>query len=68
MSTYGITRLVTPIGISPRQLRVDRLLDEAQHTADPVHLMRVFGVPAETAIKYVKTAHPARFAIDPVAP
>lgn len=66
MSITGIRQLVTPLGISPRQLRVDRLLDEADHTADPVHLMRVFGVSTETAIKYVKTAHPERFAIDPV--
>lgn len=27
MSTTGIRQLVTPLGISPRQLRVDRLLD-----------------------------------------
>ena len=28
-------------------------LDEPKHTADPVHLMRVFGISAGTAMKYV---------------
>ena len=49
-----------PLGISPSKLRQDRILDEAQHTADPVHLMRVFGISAATAMKYVYTAHPER--------
>lgn len=49
-----------PLGISPSKLRQDRILDEAKHTADPVHLMRVFGISAATAMKYVYTAHPER--------
>jgi hypothetical protein len=65
MSRYGMTRMFTPLGITPNQLRVDRLLDEAHHTADPVHLMRVFGIGKTTAVRYVRTAHPDRFAIDP---
>jgi hypothetical protein len=65
MSRYGITGMFTPLGMTPRQLRVDRILDEAHHTADPVHLMRVFGIGKTTAIKCVRTAHPDRFAIDP---
>ncbi|GHF27678.1 hypothetical protein GCM10018772_61580 [Streptomyces fumanus] len=32
----------------------DRILDEAHETADPVHLMRVFGIAPTTAMKYVK--------------
>ena len=32
------------LGLSPSKLRQDRILDEARHTADPVHLMRVFGL------------------------
>jgi hypothetical protein len=46
-------------------LRIDRILDEAHETADPVHLMRVFGIAPDTAMKYVKAAHPHRFIKDP---
>ncbi|MFF2469919.1 hypothetical protein [Streptomyces mirabilis] len=53
------------IGINFTQLRQDRLLDEAQETADPVRLMRLFGITSYTAIHYVRTAHPERFTIDP---
>ena len=49
-----------PLGLSPGQLRRDRILDEASHTADPVHLMRVFGIGAKTAMTYVQAAHPER--------
>ena len=48
------------LGLSPGQLRRDRILDEASHTADPVHLMRVFGISAKTAMTYVQAAHPER--------
>jgi hypothetical protein len=34
--------------------------DEARHTADPVHLMRVFGISVRTAMDYVYAAHPER--------
>jgi hypothetical protein len=30
----------------------------AQHTADPVHLIRLFGIRPSTAMKYVNAAHP----------
>jgi hypothetical protein len=29
-------------------------------TADPIHLMRVFGISTTTAMKYVYAAHPER--------
>jgi len=48
------------LGLSPGKLRRDRILDEASHTADPVHLMRVFGISAKTAMTYVQAAHPER--------
>jgi hypothetical protein len=35
------------------RLRRDRVLDEARQTADPVRLMRLFGVSGTTAMKYV---------------
>jgi integrase len=45
-------------GISAEKLRQDRLFDEARETADPVRLMRVFGVCSATATRYVAAAHP----------
>jgi site-specific recombinase XerD len=53
------------LGLTPSQLRRDRILDEAAHTADPVHLMRVFGITAKTAITYVQAAHPERRSTTP---
>jgi site-specific recombinase XerD len=55
-----IDRCFWPLGVSPSQLRQDRILDEARHTADPVRLMRVFGLCDTTAMKYLYTAHPER--------
>jgi hypothetical protein len=48
------------LGLTPSQVRQDRILDEATHTADPVHLMRVFGLSTHPAMKYVQAAHPDR--------
>jgi site-specific recombinase XerD len=48
------------LGLSPGKLRRDRILDEASHTADPVHLMRVFDISAKTAMTYIQAAHPER--------
>jgi hypothetical protein len=53
-------RICQPLGLAPSRLRQDRILDEARHTADPVHLMRVFGISDTTAMKYVYAAHPER--------
>jgi hypothetical protein len=55
-----IEAIFTPLGLTPGQLRRDRILDEARHTADPVHLMIVFGVTAKTAMTYAQAAHPER--------
>ncbi|WP_173862205.1 hypothetical protein [Streptomyces sp. TLI_053] len=41
----------------PEQLWSDRVLDEARHTADPVHLVRVFGIHTHTAVRCVHAAH-----------
>ncbi|GAA3776611.1 site-specific integrase [Streptomyces chiangmaiensis] len=60
VSTMVINDIFRPLGLSPSKLRQDRILDEARHTADPVHLMRVFGIAAETAMKYIYDAHPER--------
>jgi hypothetical protein len=65
VSRLAISLIFRPLGLSPSKLRQDRILDEARHTADPVHLMRVFGIAARTAMRYVVTAHPERQSIQP---
>jgi hypothetical protein len=52
-------------GAAASQLREDRILDEARHTADPVRLVRLFGISGATAVKYVFTAHPERRSVLP---
>lgn len=46
------------IGLLPRQVRADRVLDEARQSADPVHLVHLFGIHPSIAVKYVHAAHP----------
>jgi hypothetical protein len=53
-----IRAVFEPLGVRPARLRQDRILDEARHIADPVHLVRVFGITEITAIYYVHAAHP----------
>jgi integrase len=68
VTKYFIWKATTQLGFNPTQLRADRILNEALHTEDPVHLMQVFGCSAATAMKYLHAAHPARFIDDPTAP
>ncbi|WP_331743724.1 hypothetical protein OG762_48365 (plasmid) [Streptomyces sp. NBC_01136] len=44
------------IGLLPRQVWADRILDEARETTDPVHLVRLFGIDEKTAIRYAQSA------------
>jgi hypothetical protein len=60
VSLMVMNEIFRPLGLTPSGLRQDRILDEARHTADPVHLMRVFGISTKTAMKYVYAAHPER--------
>ncbi|MGW2253530.1 tyrosine-type recombinase/integrase [Kitasatospora sp. NPDC001660] len=53
------------VGISAGKLRQDRIYDEARETADPVRLMRVFGICSATATRYVAAAHPDK-KVDPI--
>ncbi|MFE5028276.1 hypothetical protein ACFRAO_34465 [Streptomyces sp. NPDC056656] len=46
------------IGLLPRQVWADRILEEAGETADPVHLVRLFGIHPTIAVKYIHAAHP----------
>ncbi|KUN37979.1 hypothetical protein AQJ27_45530 [Streptomyces olivochromogenes] len=55
------------VGISASRLRQDPIYDEARHSADPVHLIRMFGLATSTAMKYVMAAHPDMQA-DPIQP
>jgi hypothetical protein len=41
------------VGFNPSLSKV-----AAPHTADPVHLSRLFGIHPSTAVKYVNAAHP----------
>lgn len=43
VSKMVMNDIFRPLGLTPSGLRQDRILDEARHTADPVHLMRVCG-------------------------
>jgi len=60
VSTTLIKQIFKPLNISPSSVRQDRILHEARETADPVHLMRVFGIVDATAMRYVYAAHPER--------
>ncbi|MEU6033631.1 hypothetical protein ABZ825_42715 [Streptomyces tauricus] len=51
-----------PQGLTLVGLRQDRILNEAAETADPLRLMRLFGVTEKTAMHYVTAAHPERTA------
>ncbi|MGX1887774.1 hypothetical protein [Streptomyces sp. NPDC055287] len=60
VSTMVMNDIFRPLALTLSKLRQDRILDEARQTADPVQLMRVFGIAAETAMKYIYAAHPER--------
>lgn len=41
--------------------------DQAQVTADPLHLMTVFAIPEVTAMDCPASAHPGRFPVGSIA-
>ncbi|MFF2518894.1 hypothetical protein [Streptomyces sp. NPDC058086] len=49
-----------PCGLTLSGLRQDRILNEAAESADPLRLMRLFGITEQTAMRYVTAAHPER--------
>jgi hypothetical protein len=57
--------LVLPKGLTLDGLRQDRILNEAFESADPLKLMRLFGITEKTAMHYVAAAHPERTAKPP---
>ncbi|MEV7123923.1 hypothetical protein [Kitasatospora griseola] len=60
--SIGTLRLVLPTGVTLDSLRQDRILNEAFESADPLKLMRLFGITEKTAMRYVGAAHPERTA------
>jgi integrase len=56
----GSLRYILPAGVTIQQLRQDRILHEAAVTADPLRLIRLFGISAHTAMRYTAAAHPQR--------
>ncbi|MER5327028.1 hypothetical protein [Streptosporangium roseum] len=52
-------------GLVMRDVRQDRIRDEAALTADPVHLIRLFGISSSTAMRYIAAVHPERTAKPP---
>ncbi|WP_257137445.1 hypothetical protein [Streptomyces sp. st115] len=65
VSYCALRRAFDCTGITPRQMWSDRVLDEARQTADPVHLVHLFGIHPGTAVRYVHTAHPDK-ALPPI--
>lgn len=66
MSQFAFQRIFAQLGFNASTLRMDRILDEARATADPVHLMQVFGICDSTAMHYVAAAHPEKFTDGPI--
>lgn len=60
ISRSAVKNVFTAIGLSGQKVRIDRIFHEAQLTADPLHLMRLFGISEDTAVRYVHAAHPER--------
>ncbi|ROR43025.1 hypothetical protein [Kitasatospora cineracea] len=60
VSAELVQRQFRAIGLTASVLRTDRILSEARHSADPLHLMRLFGLSNATATRYVFIAHPDR--------
>jgi len=58
----GSLRLALPAGVTLQQLRQDRILHEAALTADPLRLIRLFGISESTAMRYTAAAHLERIA------
>jgi hypothetical protein len=58
ISAGVVQQLFQRVGLPAGRLRVDRIVDEARHSADPVRLMDLFGLSNLSATRYVLSAHP----------
>ncbi|WP_406303778.1 hypothetical protein OHA61_17275 [Streptomyces sp. NBC_00885] len=62
ITTTMLKRAVQQVKLSLSELRQDRILHEAKISADPLRLMRLFGISDTTAMRYISAAHPERTA------
>ncbi|MER7775805.1 hypothetical protein ABTZ21_12430 [Streptomyces sp. NPDC096191] len=62
MVSRTLLRRTLPNNVTLIGLRQDRMLNEAFATGDPLKLMRLFGITAQTAMRYVAAAYPERTA------
>ncbi|MER7408457.1 hypothetical protein ABT373_39975 [Streptomyces sp. NPDC000070] len=65
VAKYCVQPIFTQLGLSTQEVEDRPDPRRAHETATPVHLMRVFGIAPDTAMMYVKAAHPHRFIKDP---
>lgn len=62
IGTTTFSTVFRPTGLAMPTLRQDRIRDEAFDVDDPLHLIRLFGISVETAMRYIRAAHPERTA------
>ncbi|MFD3613151.1 hypothetical protein ACFWXA_34865 [Streptomyces atroolivaceus] len=62
MVSGTLLRRTLPKNVTLVGLRQDRMLNEAFATGDPLKVMRLFGITAQTAMRYVGAACPERTA------
>ncbi|ODA69830.1 hypothetical protein APS67_006047 [Streptomyces sp. AVP053U2] len=60
IGTNTFSTVFQPTGLTMPTLRQDRIRDEAFEVEDPLHLIRLFGISAHTAMRYINAAHPER--------
>ncbi len=65
ISVEILRRTFRSLGVTVTQLRQDRMLHEARETADPLRLIRLFGITETTAMRFVAAAHPDKITRPP---
>lgn len=60
MVSRTLLRNTLPKDVTLVGLRQDRILNEAFAIGDPLKLMRLFGITAQTAMRYIAAAYPER--------
>ncbi|MFF4234021.1 hypothetical protein [Streptomyces sp. NPDC001820] len=60
VTTTMFKKTFRELNASLSQLRQDRILHEARKSADPLRLMRLFGISDTTAMRYISAAHPEK--------
>lgn len=65
MTKYATWYQLKATGLGVQQVWTDRILDKADQTGDPLHLMHVSELSSTTAVKYVRAALPKKFIAEP---